>query len=93
MIGLLSRPDESSGSLGLPAFDLIVPCSGGETMLVLSRKSGEGVRIGPNVVVTVLAVQENRVRLGIAAPTDISVRPVELTADTAVLPARRWWCM
>ncbi len=61
--------------------------------MVLSRKSGEAVRIGPNVVVTVLAVRENQVRLGVAAPTDISVRPVELMPETAVLPARRWWCM
>ncbi len=42
-------------------------------MLVLSRKSGERISIGKNVEVVVLKVMGNRVRLGIVAPTDVSI--------------------
>ncbi len=37
-------------------------------MLVLSRKVGERIQIGDDVVVTVVEVLGNRVRLGIEAP-------------------------
>jgi carbon storage regulator len=57
-------------------------------MLVLSRKSGESIRIGPDVVITVLAVQGNKVRLGISAPTGISIWRDELVLDSAALPIR-----
>ncbi len=62
-------------------------------MLVLSRKSGESIRIGPNIVVTVLGVQGDKVQLGIAAPTDIAIWRTELISDTAVLPERRLCCL
>ena len=43
-------------------------------MLVLSRKIGEKVVVpGCDLTLTVLAVQGNRVRLGIAAPPDVTV--------------------
>ena len=42
-------------------------------MLVLSRKQGEQIRIGENVVVTVLVVQGNKVRVGIEAPRSLPV--------------------
>jgi carbon storage regulator CsrA len=38
-------------------------------MLVLSRKSMERIQIGDNGVVTVLEIQGNKVRLGIAHAT------------------------
>jgi carbon storage regulator len=47
-------------------------------MLVLSRKSGEKVRIGRDITVTVLEAQGNRVRLGISAPTRVRVLREEL---------------
>lgn len=47
-------------------------------MLVLCRKNGENVVIAGNVVVTVLAVQGNRVKLGITAPADVAIRRAEL---------------
>ena len=56
--------------------------------MVLSRKSGESIRIGPGVAITVLAVQGNKVRLGISAPTEISIWRAELVSDAAVLPVR-----
>jgi carbon storage regulator len=47
-------------------------------MLVLTRKMGEQIVIGPNVVVKVLAVEGNRVRLGVVAPPEVSIRRAEL---------------
>ena len=43
-------------------------------MLVLNRKAGERLVVpGCDLVVTVLAVQGNRVRLGITAPEELAV--------------------
>ena len=47
-------------------------------MLVLSRRLGETLVIGDNVEVTVLGMSGNQVRLGIAAPKDISVHREEV---------------
>jgi carbon storage regulator len=47
-------------------------------MLVLTRKQGEEIIIGDNIRLTVLAVRGNRVRLGIAAPSDLSIQREEL---------------
>lgn len=47
-------------------------------MLVLSRKVGERIRIGSNIVLTVLETQGHRIRLGIEAPADVSVMRAEL---------------
>jgi len=41
--------------------------------LVLSRKIGEKILIGDNVVLTVVKIDRNQIRLGIEAPHDISV--------------------
>ena len=51
-------------------------------MLVLSRKYGEEVIIGDDIHITVLAVQGNRVKLGITAPRDIVIRRAELNEST-----------
>lgn len=37
-------------------------------MLVLSRKLGEKIVIGENIVVTVVKIDHNQIRLGIEAP-------------------------
>jgi carbon storage regulator len=47
-------------------------------MLVLTRKQGEQIIIGENIRITVLAVEGNRVRLGLTAPDDVSILRVEL---------------
>jgi carbon storage regulator len=47
-------------------------------MLVLTRKEGEKVCIGDDVVITVVANGNDRVRLGIEAPRDVVVLRAEL---------------
>lgn len=42
-------------------------------MLVLTRKAGETIRIGDDIVVTVTWVEGNKVSLGIAAPHDVKI--------------------
>ncbi len=43
-------------------------------MLVLSRKVGESIKLADDIEITVLAVDNQRVRLGIRAPRHIEVR-------------------
>jgi carbon storage regulator len=50
----------------------------GPKMLVLTRRSGESVMIGDDVVVTVLEVRGDVIRLGIGAPRDIQVHREEV---------------
>lgn len=47
-------------------------------MLVLSRKPGERIRIGPNIEVVVLEVKGPHVRIGIQAPPAVAVHREEL---------------
>ena len=47
-------------------------------MLILTRRMGENLRIGDDVVVTVLGVRGNQVRLGITAPPDVEVHREEI---------------
>ena len=47
-------------------------------MLVLSRKVGERIQIGDDVVVTITAIKGNRIQLGIDAPHEVSIRRGEL---------------
>jgi carbon storage regulator len=42
-------------------------------MLVLCRKKGERIVIGPSVVVTVLEITGSCVRLGLEAPGDVRI--------------------
>ncbi len=47
-------------------------------MLILTRKPGEAIRIGNDVLITVKAVNGRQVRLGIEAPNDIPVYREEI---------------
>ncbi len=47
-------------------------------MLVLSRKLGEKIVIGDNIVVTVVKIDRNQIRIGIEAPQDIPVYREEI---------------
>jgi carbon storage regulator len=47
-------------------------------MLILSRRVGEIIRIGPHIVVTVLGVNGTQVRIGVDAPRDVEVHREEI---------------
>jgi carbon storage regulator len=47
-------------------------------MLILTRRVGESLIIGDDVVVNVLGVKGNQVRIGIDAPKDVSVHREEI---------------
>jgi carbon storage regulator len=47
-------------------------------MLVLSRQRDESIIIGDNIVITIVDIRGDKVRLGIEAPTEISVHRQEV---------------
>jgi carbon storage regulator len=49
-------------------------------MLVLTRRRGEGVTIGPNIRIVVLGVRGGQVKLGIEAPPAVEVHRDEVYA-------------
>ncbi|HEX3656425.1 MAG TPA: carbon storage regulator [Pirellulales bacterium] len=50
-------------------------------MLILTRKAGEQLRIGDQIVVTVQRVDRNSVRIGIEAPGEVPIVRGELLAE------------
>ncbi len=54
------------------------------TMLVLSRKLGEKIVIGENILVTVVKIDRNQIRIGIEAPHDIPVYREEIAPQRSV---------
>lgn len=55
-------------------------------MLVLSRKIGEQIHVGNNIVITVVRIGPNAVRLGIEAPNEVNIVRGELKTDGSTLP-------
>lgn len=47
-------------------------------MLILTRRQGESICIGDDVVVTILGVKGNQVRVGINAPKETPVHREEI---------------
>ena len=47
-------------------------------MLVLTRRVGEKIRIGDDVVITLLGVRGNQYKVGIEAPRHVSVHREEI---------------
>lgn len=54
-------------------------------MLVLSRKTGEGITLDQDVVIEVLAIEGDRVRIGIKAPKEMRIFRKELLEETVDL--------
>lgn len=51
-------------------------------MLILTRRSNERIFIGDNVVLVVLGIENNRVKLGIEAPSDVAILREEIVSDS-----------
>lgn len=47
-------------------------------MLVLGRKVGEKIVINDDIVITILAVRDEQIRVGIEAPQNVSVHREEV---------------
>jgi carbon storage regulator len=52
-------------------------------MLVLTRRPGQAIRVGPNVEVRVVRIEGDRVVLGIAAPRHVAVVRSELIEEVS----------
>ena len=50
-------------------------------MLVLSRKEGEQLVIGDNIVLTVSRIDKSRVRIAIQAPREVKIVRAELKRE------------
>ncbi|RLT08877.1 MAG: carbon storage regulator [Planctomycetota bacterium] len=53
-------------------------------MLVLTRKVGERIQIGDQITVSVIRIQNGKVRIGIEAPDDVRIRRDEIETETTV---------
>jgi carbon storage regulator len=62
---------------------------GGIVMLVLSRKVGQGFRLGEDIRITVVKTDRNSVRIGIDAPDGISIRRDEIVEIELDQPEHR----
>lgn len=47
-------------------------------MLILSRRTDESIVIGDDVTITILSVKGKQVRIGITAPSEVSVHREEI---------------
>jgi carbon storage regulator len=74
----ITEPKRELPENPLPAENGKESSQGGSIMLVLSRKRGEMITIGNGVTVTVLAVQGDRVKLGVVAPAEVPVHRQEI---------------
>ena len=52
-------------------------------MLVLSRKWGEKIYIGENIILTVMEIDHAKIRLGIAAPRSVRIYRQEILPTTS----------
>ena len=50
-------------------------------MLVLSRKLREKILIGKDIIVSVEAISDQRVKIGVDAPAEVHILRTELIAD------------
>ncbi len=55
-------------------------------MLVLSRKLGEKIVIGDNIVLTIVKIDRNQIRIGIEAPSDVAIFREEIAPGSSPVP-------
>ena len=58
-------------------------------MLVLSRKAGERISIGPDVEVTVLGIHKGKVKLGFLGPPEVPIHRQEVRRRMESEPVSR----
>ncbi len=57
-------------------------------MLVLTRKANQEIMIGDNIVVSIVKVSGGKIKIGITAPKDVSVKRAEKPQEFAELAQR-----
>ena len=55
-------------------------------MLILTRAPGESLKIGEDIVITVLEVNGRQVRIGIDAPDAVHILRSELQPGSGIMP-------
>ncbi|QDV40383.1 hypothetical protein Enr13x_01890 [Stieleria neptunia] len=55
-------------------------------MLVLTRKIGESIQIGSDIIIKVSNISGGRVRIGIDAPRDVAIQRSELVPFSGPAP-------
>ena len=55
--------------------------SGGEAMLVLTRRLGEEIRVGDDIRIKVASIRGSRVRIAIEAPKGLSIQRQEIREE------------
>ena len=50
-------------------------------MLVLTRREGESLKIGDDIIVTVTKIRNEQVRVGVTAPSGVAVLREEIASD------------
>lgn len=63
--------------------------TGDDDVLILTRKTKETIHIGDDVVITVCHISDGRVKLGLQAPRDVSIRRGELQKIINLAPPDR----
>ena len=65
-------------------------------MLVISRKPGQRIKIGDDIVITLVGCGKKSVRIGIDAPSELAIRreevepqPIKFRPKIFALPAER----
>lgn len=58
------------------------PSFGGGGLLILSRRRGERIFIGENIILTVTNIAKLRVKLGVEAPQDVAVSRLPALPDS-----------
>ena len=50
-------------------------------MLVVSRKIGQELKVGENIIIKVVDIDKNQVKIGIEAPRNVSILRMELVQE------------
>ncbi len=60
-------------------------------MLVLTRRNGQSIRVGDDIVITILEATRDQVRIGITAPRSVGVHREEVYEEILVANRAAAW--